>query len=66
MSPPNELQLGSNKQYEIVLKALNLTEQDFEKDIDTVEEWVKNQKHLPEITSKQNSECNNYKLRIQF
>lgn len=35
----------------LFLKFLNKTEESLEKDIDTIEEWIKSQPHLPEITS---------------
>lgn len=36
------------------LQEMGRNEHSFEKDIDTIVDWLKTQKHLPEITSKYN------------
>lgn len=40
--------------HELFLKFINKTEESIEKDVDTIEEWIKTQPHLPEVTSKNN------------
>lgn len=46
------MNLNSSYGRQLFLEQMGKTAESFEKDIDIIEEWVKTQKHLPEITSK--------------
>lgn len=47
-----KISLKAKEARKMFLEKMGRSQEDFEKDIDTIEEWLKSQKHLPEITSK--------------